>query len=145
MLDCVFCWISQLHSWICFCLFSWAFWKYSQRSHYVRRVSATFTIPCYPILTLFVRKQMDSPYETFHQRPLIYPQAILPVYVKQQLQKRRDSSAFFFFLSFFPAFRQPSQENLRMCTHSHRPAIVRLLLPSYFVQFTDILCHPDGC
>lgn len=51
------------------------------------RFCHTFTALCYPMLTLLVRKQMASPYESFRQRPLMHPQAILIVYVKDDSSK----------------------------------------------------------
>lgn len=80
-------------------LFSWPLWKYSWRLHYMRTDSATFTALCYPMLTLLVRKQMDSPYESFHQRPLMHPQAIFLVYVKDNSSIGDILPLFFLFLT----------------------------------------------
>jgi len=96
MLD--FVWVfAEFHSFFLeIFLFSRPLWKYSWRSHHVRTDSVTFAALCYPMLTLLVRKQMDSPYESFHQRPLMRPQAILLVYVKD-ISSKGDILPLFFF------------------------------------------------
>lgn len=74
---------------------------------------------------------MDSPYQRFHQRPLMYPQAILPLHVKQ-LQQRRNPTFLFFPLHL-------GNHHKKMYVRAYIHTIVRLLLPSSFVKFTNIL------
>lgn len=120
-------------------VFSWPLRKYSWISHHMRTNCATSTALCYPMLTLLVRKQMDSPYESFHQRPLTYLQAIFLVYVKGNFSKGDVLPLFLFFSSIWAT----TAGKLRIRTSSHRAVLVRLLLLSSLVQATMIRCHSE--
>lgn len=122
-----------------FVLFSRPLWKYSWRSHLVRTDSSTFTALCYPRLTLLVRKQMNNCYESFHQRPLVHPQALLLVYVNDNSSKGNILPLFFLHLGHH-------SRKTCVCTHSHRAVLVKPLLPSSFVRITrNTLWHSNYC
>lgn len=108
-------------------------WKYSWRSHPVRTDSATFTVLCYPRLTLLVRKQTNNCYESFHERPPMHPQAVLLVYINDNSSKGNIPT-------FFSAFGSPQHKNVCLCVcvcaHLLTAVLVKLLLSGSFVQIT---------
>lgn len=85
----------------------------------MRTDSATFTALCYPMLTLLVRKQMDSPYESFHQRPLMHPQAIFLVYVKDNSSIGDILPLFFLFLTPPPPAPHLGHHSRKTYVHAH--------------------------